>query len=899
MVNDIDASGPRRSSAQDPAPLDLTQQVANGSIPTVVIAQSGVTTGFNITSVQIMDSVGPNFRTRNTVTTDIDMTITEPYGMTLIGRMFLASRQLGIRNWRLAPLLLELSFKILDQNGNPLQGQAEPIRKMYKIILVDTESTLTEVGSTYRIKASAEGTVGFKDFWFIIPQTYKVVAGQTTETSTSIIRASQGTVGAFFETLGRQLTDFYREQRNNTRGTATTPLIFYNFAVAPELAEKEINFSNETNGRRLGFSTPGAVSQEITVGRGISIADVIDDICASLRDVTFFTPPNSETSGQIRVPRIECTVELLGYDVVLNDYIRQFNYVIGVLETLRPTPTVEHGRRFQTSIENQTNRTQSTATSGILRKFYPYYYTGMNTEIIKLDLTFNQLHIISLPLYNGGTLPPAAIGSSIAARLPQLQAQYQQLTRTIADNQAAYAQNQALDRDLARIEENARRGRLQNQNPSALESEIRTEANQPLQRNYASVTNNEQTNIQRIAQQRRQIVRGEQSLLAATIQDNQATLGEVSNEILNLQTGSLVFFNQDDPRRLGQTDPRAEQLFRQAQQAREQSRARQSRTFAEDIPISNYSSPSDFAGLYTYAADPRDIANHLARSATTADNSNEVRGVYTTILAQLYDRQGQHLTEIEMEIRGDPYWLGFSNVERQTELDAYIRQAAAAQGGIPRSFGRLLNNQESARYANYVDRDASFLLLFRPGDQPNEQTGYMDFKDSVFFNGIYHTIEVTHVFNNGQFTQKLRAVRDLININAVRDAPQTAAPNRSSSATVASVPASAPAGQIAPPVQNTVTSTAPIAPRPAPVIGNADPPPNISNPPSNAYQRAADEIQTEQRRAGNLWPRVTEEEVVARMSAADRQQYQNQVQLNTANAERARFGLPPLSRLGG
>lgn len=778
MVNDQDSNDPL-----------LGSKIRDGRIPTTTIAESGVTVGFNLVSVQIQDAVSPNFRTRNTVTTEIDMTITEAYGMTLIDRMFLASRQLGVRNWRLAPMVLELSFKFYNKEGIIVSSAADPIRKIYKLVLVDTESTLTEVGSTYRIKATASGSVGFKDYWFIIPQTYKVVAGQTApsnnpaaqnnrrpnEPATAIIRASTGSVGEFFQRLGTQLTDFYIEQRNNVSGgTSTTPLIYYKFSVAPALAEKAINFTNQTNARRLGFSAPGSTNQEIIIGRGVSISDLIDDICASLVDTSFFTPPNSETTGTIRVPRVECQVNLIGYDVILNDYVRELNYVIGVLETLRPTPTVEHGRRFQTSIENQTSRTRYTASSNVLRKFYPFYYTGMNTEVIKLDLTFNQMHIISLPLHSGNTLPLARLGSSVNVDINQLQAEYRSLGQSISQQQQQYEQNQQLDQQLAQIgERRGRRGR-QSAEPTALEREIVEEANRPLQRDYASPTNNEQTNIQRIVGERRAVIQGNQSLLSATISDNQARMGQLATQIQELRTGAIVFFQPNDPRASGPTSAEALQLYQQAQQARQQAAQRQSPRFAEDIPILSFNEPVDYAGLYSYAADPRDIANYLARSATTADNSNEVRGVYTTILAQLYDRQGQHLTEIEMDIRGDPYWLGLSNVERESELNDYINNRAAAQSGVTATFGRLVGREgadQNAAYANYYDRDASFLLLFRPGDQPSIETGLMEFKDSVFFNGIYHTIEVTHMFNNGQFTQKLRAVRDLININAVRDAP--------------------------------------------------------------------------------------------------------------------------------
>jgi hypothetical protein len=77
-----------------------------------------------------------------------------------------------------------------------------------------------------------------------------------------------------------------------------------------------------------------------------------------------------------------------------------------------------------------------------------------------------------------------------------------------------------------------------------------------------------------------------------------------------------------------------------------------------------------------------------------------------------------------------------------------------------------------AGQANYFDYDAHFLLIFRGGQIPEEDTGLQKLENSVWFTAVYQTITVTHKFENGTFTQKINAVRDgLINLNGLRPQP--------------------------------------------------------------------------------------------------------------------------------
>lgn len=768
LVNDRDAEE-----------LDIGSKVFNNQVRKFTVAESGVTTGFNIVDVEIIDAVSSSHRNRNNVTSDINITITEPYGLTLVDRVFLASKDLGIMNWRMAPMILTLEMRAINVEGSPARDAAL-IRKAYKLVISDMNSQLTEVGSTYKITAAVSNAIGFKDQFYMLPMNLTITLGgnnvptalqrqsitpatgssganPTTPQTTIISVNIDGSVGQFFTELGNYITAFYREARTRGSAVQSVPFVLYEFVVAPELAEQQLNFANTqtNNARRRGFTRQG---QEVHVSR-IGISELVDDILSSLANVNFFVPNNPQ--GTVRIPRVECRVEHVGWDGILNDYIRKFTYYITVMETVRPVPNPETGYNYQEGPQAATRQAERLRILGerkVVRKAYPYYYTGMNTEIISLDITFNQLHIIPLPLHNGETVTPADSGQSLQQRLReliqnrnQLQAQIQQQQNFLGSIPNRLAQLQAaqtsglgaitdpqlraeIDQDIDRI----------SQTPGRLGGRTR----------YAALT---EALSRRIA-----LLNTERSQIPTSIGTLQQQVNQFDSDISDLRNQNVYVFPTSGVSITGVTgnviSPQIQALINQRNaQAVQNTRLRADRRFIEDLNIND---TVQQMGRLVYMASQQDIANNLARPPDTADpRQGEVRATYSTILAQMYDRVGLQLTEIEMEIRGDPYWLGETNLERLEELNRI------SADGSSRTFASTIS-QRTDQYANYHGQDAGFLLLFRAGNQPSESTGYMNFEQgsrenqSVFFNGLYLAIEVTHVFSNGKFTQKIRAQRD-------------------------------------------------------------------------------------------------------------------------------------------
>lgn len=702
MVND-------RESEED----EIDTRLLDNDVRFIVVAESGVTAGFNITECEIKDAVSHNFRTKNATSVEVDITIAEPYNMSLPDKMFESSRQLGNLNWRLAPIFLILWFDFYDEEGRIAPQSQNTFYKVYKLNIVDLSNTLTAAGTIYRLKAAVNNNMGFKNTFYVLPQTYTITLGGGTISTVQAqgaplplqVITGDKTVGEFFQRLENELNQFYIDLRRSQQPQdQQTQVVVYQFFVQDELKNQKIKFNPRVNNRRASFRQVGD-KIEIIAGRGISIGALVDDICASIETVEFFIP--DDQSGIVRVPWIECVVKNIGWDYLRNDYIRNLQFFINVKETRRAVPSQDFGRVFQlvNAFHDARLANINNTTIKLLRKAYLYFYTGNNTEIINLDVQFNTLHWIPTALTENTVLP--ASFSAARASLSDLQ-------QALNVRQGAQQQWDAVQQQLLAARRQ-RAGALLADIP-ALDQQILA-----LQRQLAQIEQQDAA-AQRVLAQGSLVVFD--PLLAQGLQNLYQPFGQLVAPVTDLR----------------------------AQLERERIAAQRRRApveFTEDeYSANNRTMPAQL----TYIADPRDLVNTV-RPQNSPDS--DVRKMYSSVTQQIYSRM-QDMVNITMEIRGDPYWLGASNCERDRQLLSGILGYRGA-AGTPGTPATPVNDE----FAVYQPYDAFFMLAFRAGTIPDENTGFMDLRDDVdFFNALYMMVQVTHIFKDGKFTQKCEATRD-------------------------------------------------------------------------------------------------------------------------------------------
>ena len=146
--------------------------------------------------------------------------------------------------------------------------------------------------------------------------------------------------------------------------------------------------------------------------------------------------------------------------------------------------------------------------------------------------------------------------------------------------------------------------------------------------------------------------------------------------------------------------------------------------------------------MFVKQVDPAlDINNVIQKIEKT---TKEERSIFAIVINQSYDGIYANLLRIELEIRGDPFWIG------ETDLEIRNRQRA-----------NKARDPGTGQFANYLRGESSFFLTFKTPSTYNENTGFIDLKESATFAGVYNIVRVEHIFSEGKFTQTLSAIRDI------------------------------------------------------------------------------------------------------------------------------------------
>ncbi len=664
------------------------------SLKKTIIAESGVTAGFNITDFEMETTCGPNARTLNTVSTTWTMTLTEPYGISLIDKMRSAAKTQPIINYMRAPYFIDIWFTGYDENGKILDDKL--FYQLFRVNIIDMEANLTEGGSRYNISGYFDNDFGFSNI-VSIPQGGLSVQAKT--------------VGEFFTKLEQQLTE-----QNKKANQLNFADIEYKINVPPEMRNwtlKAVDVENQDSRNSDMSVEPTEGTINITINIGMSIETIVNRVISMCPEADPWVKGETgggtagsnaaeiTTNGCASWIMVHSDVKITGFNYYTRDYIRQVTYTLVRYRTARTGADAATLTALE-SLSVQKEKMNFFKNSNALNKLYQYIYTGKNTEIIKYDIKIENFWSLTLPAWEGinngsnFTQGPLLKDNAVADQLRQGTYTRSQLlsamqTRIDTLQQAVINPDIAIGfRDSLLSEQNALTSELEqaqnaaiffNQNQSALNNRDRQSTASPGQ-----LTAN---NIILKNPEVREFVAETSTLLS-----NQKSLRYVEdmNVIINREQDPMPVVLKTDNQPSGQ-----------------------------NAALSSDTNKS--------VANPNSLGLPSGRS------------FIGTILGNMFDPT--FFMNIELEIRGDPYWMGQSN----------IRQAAIAE-----TYGRSGNDP---RFANYQACDHTFVLVFRSGENYNEQTGMMEFTEtSDFFNGVYNVLTSKNSFRNGSFTQILSAYKD-------------------------------------------------------------------------------------------------------------------------------------------
>ena len=216
------------------------------------------------------------------------------------------------------------------------------------------------------------------------------------------------------------------------------------------------------------------------------------------------------------------------------------------------------------------------------------------------------------------------------------------------------------------------------------------------------------------------------SSLEASINSGTALVG-IADQLANA-TQALNAIQTASGEQLG------DRISRLSQEALESSRFKinlsNTERFIEDIPTANereyvYSSPPE-----RYTKRRTDIINLLGMEGGS--------GLTQKAVAQYLSFYGAHeMTNVSIDIKGDPYWLGKNKYSRSLQLI----------------------DEHTPELADYIYKDNMFIINMNSPGKPDSSGRYTAINNKLY-TALYQVISSTHRFSDGMYTCTLNAIKD-------------------------------------------------------------------------------------------------------------------------------------------
>lgn len=625
-----------------------------------ILAETGAS-GYNITSLRMKTVFAPDRSVRFTMSREISIRLVEPGGISFLDRLFAAAAALNVRNLLSYSYYLLIKFHGYDENGNyvdTISPDPESLFWLFRIMITDISVDVGPTGAIYNIEAVDSGEVALADNIFRLPGPFSPKGRRIKDV------------------LKELITELEREQKDQYGDYVAT---YYRFEIDPlprtlgdidvqKLVSNKLDpgeweiYTLEPSKPQQTRSPNDPLTKDMTFSRGETLENVIYNLFVNTKEAQALVRRSQEAktfgddSEFILIWKIVPQVKFVDFDYVRYDYVREVTYRVTPYLSVRGIGSPKQlvpVRKGDTETLKQ--KLDVRISSKRLIKKYDYFWTGLNTDVLDLNIRFDTLYRAILPLYGGQTdsriHTPSLIEdeNSYVSRIVELHKQYNQINERL----------RKINEEIKIVEK---------------------------RRETKDIYND---SLNRLLERKREL---EYERIAVRIQ------------------------------------------LAEAQRTRIKEQKKEFRKYVEDV------SPNKaYMGFIPVSLDRSKRVDVSEYKGNVESERPIERSMVESILNQIIGATSD-MVEIEMSILGDPYWLGYSNIDPK----------------------RYLHSLDSANLSVYDTGEIMFLLNFRmPVDLNEQEIVNKEFHQSPSFSGVYVVKEVEHLFENGIFRQTLNAVRDL------------------------------------------------------------------------------------------------------------------------------------------
>lgn len=359
-----------------------------------IIAQSGVEAEIGIQSVahEMKLAFNKSMPDREAIANMFSIQLVEPLGATLYSRIYKAAEQLGIMNHLKACYLLQLKFLGYTQDGEPIDDITSPY--YYACTMTGLDFQYSEGATQYRADLIETTLDSFKKLSLHLKEDIPVQAS---------------TFGEFLRNFEAKVNE--QEQAQVANSTARKYWHNYKFGVTGRASDWD-TWAFDTAARSgpddlSSVSITGSGNLTFNIKQGTSISDMI--IVALMQTTNFRKLPTDEGGFHKENPNdpdskpptfaelskwcvFDNKVSFRVFDPIAKDFAKDFEYNINAIAVPELVHDVIAYEKVLTDQGIQEDRIRNLINKKLLVKRFDYHHTGLNTEVLNLDIYLNNTY---------------------------------------------------------------------------------------------------------------------------------------------------------------------------------------------------------------------------------------------------------------------------------------------------------------------------------------------------------------------------------------------------------------------------------------------------------------------------------------------------------------------------
>lgn len=691
----------------------------------MIIAETGGSV-LTLNSAEIQTTAGPvNNGKRLTGAVDFTLNILQPLNASFTDTLVNAAMALGIPDGLKATYLLELHFIGRIPPGSSLGAAGEIVNpipqteRQFLIEIVSVDAQVDTNGAQYVIRAARAGDKAIRADHY---QTDRPLQLNNLQKVNSMVNALQDVLNeneldklaiekSILDEYVIKLDDYAQKMIGDSEILDTDTL---------ENVTTELTDAVQFDKNKKMFRIPEGTSIDRILEFGLSHSKVLQRLAKGLKESA---DPDTSDAKEIDsyvkyIFHIKVDTVNIAWDLLRNEYARTYIYTISMFPTIRPEilpgtwndPILVENEKIKAIMMGDLSKSKSRPYRAMSKR-YDYLFTGLNDKVLRFDIKYNNYFFFALHSYRG-----VFAGLDQASTKVKVKKSSEVLVKFNKQRAAVNASWKAYTKQKADLLD------------KDMTVEERTEA-------LAD-------KFDKFKQDRKQLLElYVEGIESGTFEGDENTIKTAQNlEYVNQPNNHPVYQN---PTRLDMT--------KAVQNA--------------DVGGNNILLDGITADMYAELIDRQDIVDAVDSSKKpfqvmwgsspdafaskfNADNESAGKGHFDAVLEATLSDFSADMVYMDMDIRGDVFWL-------ESERDPADDMTMSMYEGENYLLFRAITS------AGEPDPKTG---IARPGDEQGEQ----------MLNGVYAVVTVTHRFENGQFTQNIRGVKeafitDISKLNMIRE----------------------------------------------------------------------------------------------------------------------------------